>query len=243
MDRSKDKMSQDNNLLMKNDQKGLFFIIGVIFNKLKQDGLSTTVKKISKNLYHKALGVDFSMQEIANLTIESDNKSLGTICGSSAEHTVKHVLDTLVEFDKSVLDGTFVDYGSGKGKLIIFAKQYGFKKTVGIEFAKELCEISRKNIKQLKIQNSEVLHLDAIEYIPTPDTRVIYFLNPFDETVFQKVLPKIIEHTKNFEKEIYIVYRAPIYNFVFSQFPQITHIKSDTYRGDKTEFYKISNEA
>jgi len=240
MDRTKDKMSKDNNLLMKNSQKGLLFTIKVIVSKLKDDGIKTTFLKISKNIHHKILGVDFSMQEIDNLTIDSDNKSYGTICGSSAEHTVKHILDELVLLDKSVLDGTFVDYGSGKGRLITFAKEYGFHKTIGIEFAKELCDITKRNLKKLKIENSKVLHMDATNYLPEKDTRVIYFLNPFHEKVFKELLPKLIEHTKDFEKDIYIIYRAPIYKSIFSKFKQIKHIKTDTFRGDVTEFYKIT---
>jgi 16S rRNA G966 N2-methylase RsmD len=240
MDRSKDTMSKDKNLLMKNSQKGLFFTLGVVVNVLKEDGIKVTISKIFKNIYHRFLGIDFSMQEITNLTIQSNNKSYGTICGSSAEHTVKHILDELVLLDKSVLKGTFVDYGSGKGRLIVFAKQYGFNKTIGIEFAKELCEITQKNIELLSIKNSEVLHIDAVEYIPKEDTRVIYFLNPFAKNIFQKVLPKIIKHTKDFKNDIYIIYRAPIYKSVFLEFPQITHIKTDHFRGDITEFYKIS---
>ncbi len=233
-------MKEDQNILMINNQKGTFFAISVVFHKLKSDGIQTTFTKIIKNLYYKIIGVDFNMQELDHLTIKGENKNLGTICGSSAEHTVTHVLDTLVDFDESVLDGIFVDYGSGKGKLIIFAKNYGFKHCIGVEFAKELCEIATKNIKKLKIKDTHVIHSDAVDFAIPNDARVLYFLNPFHKSVFEQVLPKIIAQSKNLNRELYIVYRAPIYNEVFQNYPEIKHLKKDYFRGDLTEFYQIN---
>ncbi len=234
-------MRKDQNILMTNNQKGFFFTLFVIYHILKSDGLLTTLSKITKNIYYKIIGVDFDMQELDNLTIKGENKNLGTICGSSAEHTVHHVLDTLVSFDETILDSTFVDYGSGKGKLIIFAKTYGFKHCIGVEFAKELCEIATKNIQKLKIEDTIVIHSDAVDFTIPNDARVIYFLNPFHKSVFEQVLPKIITQSKNFTKQLFIIYRAPVYNEVFTKYPEIKHLKRDYFHGDLTEFYQVSH--
>ncbi len=233
-------MSEDHNILMNDNQKGFFFTLSVIFEKLRSDGIKTTLSKITKNIYYKIIGVDFDMQTLDQLTIKGGNKNLGTICGSSAEHTVQHILDSLVDFDKSILDGTFVDYGSGKGKLIIFAKNYGFQQCIGVEFAKELCEIATNNIKKLNIKDTTVVHGDAVDFTIPNDARVLYFLNPFHKSVFEQLLPKIISQSKKLNKELYIVYRAPIYNEVFQNYPEIKHLKKDYFRGDLTEFYQIT---
>lgn len=78
--------------------------------------------------------------------------------------------------------------------------------------------------------------MDASHYIPEQETRVIYFLNPFREDVFHQVLSQIIKYRKHFKNNVYIVYRAPIYKKVFSDYPQIKH---HSYKGSITEFYKL----
>ena len=204
-----------------------------------QHGVRTTGKKILKKLHHKLIGVDFSMQPLSDLTIEGENKLSGTICGSSSDDVVQDVFKQLLSFNKNILNGTFLDYGSGKGRLIITARNFGFQKAVGVEFAKELVEISEKNISKLNVTDIKVIHMDAQNYIPQKDTRVIYFLNPFREDVFHKVLPQIIKYREVFENDVYIVYRAPIYKAVFNDYPEIRHIKHHIHKGSLTEFYKL----
>lgn len=230
------KIDENDNIKMEGTVKD---VLSSIQNIFLEYGLKNTIKKIIKRIYYKLIGVDFSMQTLDDLTIIGTNKLSGTICGSSSEEVVKDVLTQLVAFDKNILEGSFIDYGSGKGRLIITARNFGFQKAIGIEFAKELVDITTKNIKKLDISNIHVIHMDASHYIPEPETRVIYFLNPFREDVFHKVLPQIIRYKENFKNDVYIVYRAPIYKTIFSDYPQIKHIKHHVYKSSITEFYRL----
>ena len=40
---------------------------------------------------------------------------------------------------------TFVDLGCGKGRALIAASEHGFARIIGVEFAKSLVDIARKN--------------------------------------------------------------------------------------------------
>ena len=221
--------------------KGVVDTFEVIKNILFQEGFSSTLKKIYKHLLYKLKGVDFEFQSLENLTIQSKNRAFGTLCGSSNESTVKHLLDSLVKLDSTILDGSFVDIGSGKGKLIIYAKEYGFSHTIGVEFAKELYDITVKNIKALNIKGVEVIHQDAVEYTLPPQTRVIYFLNPFEPTVFNKLLPKFIAQMQQLKEPVYLVYRVPTYSKVFENYKELKHIKRVNFRGDISEVYLFEN--
>ena len=221
--------------------KGFRDTLDVIRNILLQEGFTSTIQKIKKHIYYKLKGIDFDFQSLDNLTIKGKNHTHATLCGSSNETTVKDIFDNLVELDSTILEGTFVDIGSGKGKLIIYAKEYGFHQTVGVEFAKELYQITRNNIKALKVQNVHVLHQDATEYILPSNTRVIYFLNPFDEVIFHTILPKFIEQMQRFNHPIYLVYRVPIYQEVFKAYRALKKIKSLNFRGDLSQIYLFDN--
>jgi predicted RNA methylase len=50
----------------------------------------------------------------------------------------------------SFSDYTFVDVGSGKGRVLLMALAYGFKRIVGVEFARQLHEAAVKNIERYK---------------------------------------------------------------------------------------------
>jgi len=41
---------------------------------------------------------------------------------------------------------SFVDYGSGKGRVLLVASDYAFKKIVGVEFSKVLNDVAVANI-------------------------------------------------------------------------------------------------
>jgi tRNA1(Val) A37 N6-methylase TrmN6 len=40
-----------------------------------------------------------------------------------------------------------VDIGSGKGRVLLMASEFGFKEARGVEFSLNLCEIAKKNIE------------------------------------------------------------------------------------------------
>jgi len=57
--------------------------------------------------------------------------------------------DFIESVERSVADPgqhTFVDIGSGKGKLLLLVARFGFRKVIGIEYARELCRISQVNL-------------------------------------------------------------------------------------------------
>ncbi len=43
-----------------------------------------------------------------------------------------------------------IDIGSGKGRVLLIASEFGFKKAIGVEISKVLHDISEKNIKIYK---------------------------------------------------------------------------------------------
>lgn len=44
----------------------------------------------------------------------------------------------------------FIDIGSGKGRALILAAQYSFKKIFGIEKCEDFCEIAKENLERAK---------------------------------------------------------------------------------------------
>lgn len=80
----------------------------------------------------------------------------------------------------------FVDVGSGKGRTLLLAREYPFKRVVGVEHSPDLVEISRSNLQKyagrIKCREATVMACDALEYVPPEDENVIFYMfNPFSE--------------------------------------------------------------
>ncbi len=88
---------------------------------------------------------------------------------------------------------TFIDYGSGKGRVLFLAAERPFKRIIGVEFAPQLHEVALRNIATYRnpaqrCLDIQVVCADAVEYEPPPDPLVMFFYSPFKPPVFDLVL-------------------------------------------------------
>ncbi len=207
---------------------------------LKREGVAALFLKAFRAFYYKAKGVDFSPQNLHDLHIKSSFKENASVCNHVLDRSFKEILKRVKEYDPSVCEGAFLDYGSGKGKTLYLASIFGFEKTIGVEFAKELYEISERNLNRLGVKNAKTVFADAAEFIPPSDTRVVFFHNPFDERVFERVLENILK--VEFEKSVYIVYHYPLCEKVFEKYKKFKLLErfvSPTSK-ERSNFYILS---
>jgi SAM-dependent methyltransferase len=97
---------------------------------------------------------------------------------------------------------TFVDIGAGKGRGLLVASEFRFKRVVGVELNPALAEIARKNVAQWEAAHAadstaellapiEVMEQDALEF-ELPDGPVLLFLfHPFEAPVVKELLRRI----------------------------------------------------
>jgi len=219
-------------------QNGIVYKTSIFFKSLKENGFKRTGRKILQRIEYRRKGLDFSTQNIYDLTRIGDNQEHGTALVSTSIDFLTQLLDDLEKFSGKALNkDVFVDYGSGKGAAIIHANQLGFKKTIGVEFAKELHEQAVENINKLKLKNVESLYADATSYMLPNNISLIYFFNPFDEFVMKKVIDNIMSQKDSFENDVYVIYGNPSCTVLKENFELLDEV---TYvSGAKAEFYKI----
>lgn len=78
----------------------------------------------------------------------------------------------------------FIDLGSGKGRTLLLAGAYPFKRIIGVEHAPSLVKISRANLNtyigRKACSKIEVFAADAITFHPpTEENLLVYMFNPF----------------------------------------------------------------
>jgi SAM-dependent methyltransferase len=103
----------------------------------------------------------------------------------------------------------FLDYGSGLGRALYYAHKYNFKKYVGIEFAKELCDKSHHFFKTQGITDINIINIDASKYRIDDDINIFYLFNSFVGDVLNKVLDNIDLSFSRSNRTILLVYLNP----------------------------------
>ncbi len=181
----------------------------------KKEGIRGLFKRVKKHLYFKYKKVDFSPENLFDLTVKGDNREKGSTYHAVLEKPFTEILQRLKEYDPSILEGAFLDYGSGKGFSLYKASLFGFREVIGVEFAEKLYKISLNNMKRLGIRNAKIFLEDASLFTPPSHTRVVFFYNPFNEEIMKEVINRLLEQT--FKKDLYIAYHYPICKELFEK--------------------------
>ena len=169
-------------------------ILPRIARKLRTEGLRETLQIVRKNIilerwdflnrrYDARHHVDTrgSIQPI-ELDIASDNKRFGTRYEPTP---VKTFRSTMSNLPVDLRGFVFVDFGSGKGRALLLASEYNFKRIVGVEYAKDLNGIAQQNIRsywnrEQRCVDISSVHCDAAVFGIPEDPCVLYFYQPFE---------------------------------------------------------------
>jgi SAM-dependent methyltransferase len=111
-------------------------------------------------------------------------------------------------------EGVFVDLGSGKGRALMLAAKYGFRKVIGIEFSGALCSKARVNLQNFlrkcpSRSQIEIIESDVTKYRLRDDETVFFMLDPFNAPVLSQVLGNIQASLKRFPRTIWLIYSVP----------------------------------
>ena len=103
-----------------------------------------------------------------------------------------------------------VDFGCGKGGILISLSKYPFGKITGVEIAPELVQIAESNIRKLKIRNVDVVCSDAAEFKELDEYNYFYFFDPFPCSVMQDVIANIEQSIQRKPRKVTIIYLNPL---------------------------------
>ena len=119
---------------------------------------------------------------------------------------------------------TFVDLGSGKGRMLFLAAEYPFRKIQGVEFALQLHQQAERNISRYRharqrCTDLESTNLDASEYIFPDGKLVLYLFNPFGPEVFKKVLINLGKSLAQHPRHVIVVIVNPEFALITEAMP------------------------
>jgi SAM-dependent methyltransferase len=110
---------------------------------------------------------------------------------------------------------TFVDIGSGKGRALLMASEYPFRRVLGVELLPELNSIARENIAKFSGRNLgcvpiEAVCGDATEFIFPEGLLVILLNNPLPEGGLRKLVGNLEGLVREETRAVFVIYANPV---------------------------------
>jgi len=171
-----------------------------------------------------------SIRETGSLDIDSPNARHAVRYEPSPSGMVRAILSTLgLDWRRY----TFVDFGAGKGRVLLLAAELPFKNIIGVEFSPELAELASNNIARYLAQvgssaRISCLCLDAVDFRFPEDPLVCYFYNPFGYPVLERVLSNLLASHARSARDIYVIYVHPVHQAeIKRQSPALVPIRED----------------
>lgn len=111
-------------------------------------------------------------------------------------------------------DFTFIDLGSGKGRTLLMASDYPFRRIVGVELLPALHHLAEQNLAQYKSDSQKCFALesictDAAQFSFPAGPLLIYLFNPFPESVMRRMLANLRRGLDESPRTGYLIYYNP----------------------------------
>ncbi len=195
---------------------GIADVAGILVRVYKEAGVLGIVDRVCLKLVFMFKGADFSNSHL-DLSSPAANVENGHHHSATSKHLVEKCAKIIEKHDREIYEGTFVDYGSGKGLTLYAACKLRFSAAVGVEFMEGFCRICERNLDKLltpaERARVRIINEDASLVAPPADTKVIFFHNPFNAVVMKEVIDNIL--STPFKGDVFIVYNNAVLRDLF----------------------------
>jgi hypothetical protein len=160
-------------------------------------------------------GVETSTRvHLTDLKIDSPNWIYAGGYWPTSTEVIHEALSALpIRFE----DFVFLDFGSGKGRVLLQASDLPFRKIIGVEFSSELHDIAVKNIGLYKSDGQECQEIEAVcmdftQYEIPREPLVAFLYNPSSEAITAALVGNIARSLAENPRELWVIYVTPTYN-------------------------------
>lgn len=107
----------------------------------------------------------------------------------------------------------FIDYGSGRGRVVLLAGRQPFARVMGMEIDEGLTHDARANGEalsgSLQCGAVEFVQADALTWTPPDDITHAYFYNPFSGKIFDAAVAALLASYDRVPRPLWIMYANP----------------------------------
>ena len=170
---------------------------------------------------------------LSSYDFQSANKTHGLPYHS---HHPRIIRSALAALECQHENYTFIDFGCGKGRVLLVASQFSFRRILGLEFAPPLAEIASRNLNSYrcatqKCCNLEVIFTDVTNFELPREPEVLYFYNPFTVKIMNDVVQNIRDSLQRFPRPLIVLFSGPMVtrDRGFAGQPQFERLRRERY--------------
>jgi hypothetical protein len=200
--------------------------------RLARTNLRYLIYHISEYINDRRYGINTrtsfrGVQSLENLTVFGERAGANPYAPTPFG-TIERVIKR-IQTDRSQY--TFIDYGSGKGRVILVAARYRFREVIGIEFAEELHRIAERNIggfRRVRRSPVRTVLCDARTFELPAGPCILYFFNSFETALMKQVVGKVISSYLENPRHIMVAYYHPVVGNAFDAEGHFRHTQTIT---------------
>ena len=122
---------------------------------------------------------------------------------------------------------TFIDFGSGKGRVVLIASKLPFRKCIGVELNSELNAIATQNFARWQQSGNarsplEAVCQDALAFEFPPGPCLVYLFNPFPSHAVAQLVDRIAEAFADRPGQLDLLYVNAEFRDVLDRHPGFT---------------------
>lgn len=132
------------------------------------------------------------MRELKDISTSFENLENAVAYMVSWDRTLKQTQRDVMNLFDHLDDHYFVDYGCGKGKVVLWSLNKDILKIgqryIGIDFDPSLVAIAKNNAKAMHLDEGVFRNANVLDFLDYPDKEISFFYNPFDQKILEKLL-------------------------------------------------------
>jgi SAM-dependent methyltransferase len=119
-------------------------------------------------------------------------------------------------------DFVFVDLGSGKGRTLLMAAEYPFRRIIGVELLPALHRVAQENLRKHASPAQtcftlEAVRGDACEFEFPSEPTVLYLFNPLPEAGLARVAENLERSLTAHPRKVFVLYHNPLLECVLAK--------------------------
>jgi hypothetical protein len=126
-------------------------------------------------------------------------------------------------------DFVFIDLGSGKGRTLLMASDYPFRRIVGVELLPMLNRIAEENLGKYHSDSQRCFAMQSIcadaTAFPFPEEPlVLYMFNPLPESGLRRAMANLEESLRAHPRQVFVLYHNPLLEEVLAGCSFLRHV-------------------
>ena len=158
--------------------------------------------------------MEYDWEHESNTTsggVTNRTRLLAALSGAPYQPTEPTLFREMLEsLEIEFAEYTFIDLGSGKGRTLLMAAEFPFRRVVGVELFPELHQIAVENIARSEHrERMEAVCMDARDYEFPAGPLLLYLFNPLPAAALERVVENLRKSLDAAPRAVRVIYHNP----------------------------------